>query len=189
MYSLRVAELRRQVTEIKEQRKSYLIEKSTNSSHYENVVENAKRRALYSDIELLKMEIDDNMMDEKMSSDFVAAESIDMNHNKNITSNSTSRTPATPTTPLLPSTITRRTFSDAERGVIPVIAIGSITTTTSAVNVRAGSSPGVYEKEMLLEALTAMGNTLTHTSTSHPTFHLIFTHLSRSHTLPYIHFS
>ena len=160
MYSLRVAELRRQVTEIKEQRKSYLIEKTTNSSHYENVVENAKRRALYSDIELLRMEIEDNMMDEKTSGEFsaaatTAAASIDINQNKN-TSKSPSPPAATPTSPLLPSTITRRTFSDAERGGIPV-SITDSTTTTNNNNA----------KEMLLEALTAMGNTQTPPTHSH----------------------
>ena len=172
MYLSRIAELRRQVAEIKEQRKSYLIEKSTktNSSHTYHVLENAKRRALYSDIELLRMEIEDNIMDEKISSDFsVAAESIDTNqNNKNITSYSNSKTPATPTTPLLPSTITRRTFSDAERGGIPVItAGGSSTTSTSGATTGTGTGTGTKTgtsvsnsaKEMLLEALTAMGNT------------------------------
>jgi len=154
MYSLRVAELRHQVAELKAERKSYLSEKTTHSSHYKNVVENARRRALYSDVELLRMEIEDNMMDEKGSGDVnvaLAAASIDMHQNK-----TPSFSPATPNTPLLPSTITRRTFSDAERGAVPVIITGSANAVTDVNN---------SEKDLLLEALTVIGN---HPIHSHP---------------------
>jgi hypothetical protein len=150
MYSLRVAELRQQVAEIKAERKSYLSEKTTISSHYKNVVENAHRRALYSDIELLRMEIEDNMIDEKVSDDWkgtVATESVNQKMNNT--------TPATANTPLLPSTITRRTFSDAERGAIPVI-----TSSTATVDGTTGVTNNSSAKEKLLEELTVMGNDL-----------------------------
>ena len=179
MYSLRVAELRHQVAEIKAERKSFLNEKTTISSHYKNVVENAHRRALYSDIELLRMEIEDNMIDEKVSGDgkvTVAAASMDMN--QKMKNNTT--TPATPNTPLLPSTITRRTFSDAERGGIPVI-------TSSATTVDGITGVNNSAKDMLLEALTVIGNHPYLPLSSHPLLlPLINTHSPSSYSLPLV---